>query len=138
MVKQGRYVVQLVEAARKTPFKEHHVGDKCYAEVEPDVEYFIRVLVLKGKDDDEFVPVVARFIVDGKSLGYFHPLDEDKDEEYIGHWNINKEGTLTEGPLLFERHASSSIESNPDSEISLKSITVRFYENPDEPDDDDR
>jgi hypothetical protein len=43
MVQVGDFSVHLVDAETKTPFKEHVKDGKTYAEVEPDIDYFIAV-----------------------------------------------------------------------------------------------
>lgn len=59
------FVVELVDAQTKTPFKEHTSQDgTTYIEAEPDAEYFIRIEV----DAEE--KILAKAIVDGGSLGY--------------------------------------------------------------------
>jgi hypothetical protein len=48
MVKKGRFSVELVSADTRIAFMEHTKDDKTYAEVEPDVEYFVRLGVEPG------------------------------------------------------------------------------------------
>jgi hypothetical protein len=45
MVRQGDFIVEMVEAESKTPFKEHRrtSDGKVFVEVEPDIEYFVRI-----------------------------------------------------------------------------------------------
>ena len=45
MVRQGNFVLEVVYADSKDPFQEHYDASKgkTYAEVEPDIDYFIRV-----------------------------------------------------------------------------------------------
>ena len=64
MVKQEEFTVELVDAENKKSFKEHVSldGKTFYIEVEPDVEYFVRV----GSDRK---PVIVEVIVDGEDLG---------------------------------------------------------------------
>ena len=45
MVKKGRFTVELVSADAKVAFMEHTKDGKTYAEVEPEVEYFVRIEV---------------------------------------------------------------------------------------------
>ena len=64
MVKQEEFTVELVDAENKKSFKEHVSldGKTFYIEVEPDVEYFVRV----GSDRKS---VIVEVIVDGEDLG---------------------------------------------------------------------
>lgn len=61
--------VELVEAKTKIPFKEHvHPKEGItYVEVEPDNEYFIRIVVIS---DDPERSLVAKVKVDGKPLRF--------------------------------------------------------------------
>ena len=66
MVKVGGFTVELVAAHTKESFKEHTASDgQVYAEVEPDMDYFISV----GSDISR---VQANIWVDGVNLGYSH------------------------------------------------------------------
>ena len=62
MVRKGNFEIRLIDA--KVPFKEHHHDGKIYAEVEPNVEYFIQVRSHQKKK------VLFYHEVDGKELGY--------------------------------------------------------------------
>lgn len=69
MVRYGKFTLELIDALTSRPFTEHHGKDgKTYAEVEPEIEYFLRI----SSDDPR--PVCCRFFVDDKSLGYVRPL----------------------------------------------------------------
>ena len=65
MVKVGDFSVELVRADTKEVFKEHTspVDNRIYAEVEPDVDYLVRV----GSNTGD---VLCRLLVDGVDLGY--------------------------------------------------------------------
>ena len=64
MVKVGDFTVELVEADTKVPFKEHTAPDgQVYAEVEPDMDYFISLRTDVGG-------VLMKYVVDGVKLGY--------------------------------------------------------------------
>ena len=64
MVKVGDFTVQLVAAETKEPFKEHTAPDgQVYAEVEPDMDYFISLRTDVGG-------VIMKYRVDGVELGY--------------------------------------------------------------------
>lgn len=129
MVAKGKYIVELVEAKGKAPFKEHQGDDgKRHAEVEPDVECCIKVQVLKGKED-KGLPVVTEHEVDGENLGYNLAWDNESFS-YTGHWKHNeKDDTATDGPLRFERLAGPSATSGSCSDqMRLGSLCVNFFE----------
>ncbi len=85
MVRLGKFKLELVHATTKTPFKEHEGKDgKTYAEVEPDVEYFIRV----GSEDPR--PICVAFYVDGNSLGYISSLSQHS-EKNCGVWHCEND-----------------------------------------------
>jgi len=64
MPRKGEYSLELVEATTKEPFKEYdgEINIDSYVEVEPDIEYFIKVHNHSKKT------VVNNFWVDGKLL----------------------------------------------------------------------
>ena len=65
MVRKGKFHLRLVPADANNPFLEHTRSDgKVFAEVEPNVEYWVQV-----KSDDPR-KVIATFEIDGKDLGY--------------------------------------------------------------------
>ena len=83
MVIKGPFQVSLVRADSKDVFKEHInvVNGEIYAEVEPDMEYFIRV-------KSTFKSIVrVDFCLDGSSLGYCTNLIPGR-EELHGVWEI--------------------------------------------------
>ena len=61
---------------------EHTKDGKTYAEVEPEVEYFVRIEVEPGPC------VVARIDVDGKYLGYNLENGVTKQEEKQWKWVV--------------------------------------------------
>jgi hypothetical protein len=85
MVKKGRYSVELVAADTKIAFQEHTKDGKTYAEVEPEVEYFVRLGAEAGP------PVMAAIYVDGTYLGYWTTVGdpEEKDSEDYGLWSFD-------------------------------------------------
>jgi hypothetical protein len=82
MVVKGPFHLALVRADSREVFKEHVNDDgEIYAEVEPDMEYFIRV-------KSTFKSMVrADFCLDGSSLGYCTNLIPGR-EELHGTWEI--------------------------------------------------
>jgi hypothetical protein len=74
MVKEGLFSVQLVHAETMIPFAEHEGPDgKHYVEVEPNVEYWIRIASSDASRD-----VICNFQVDGKKLGINRLLNSTK------------------------------------------------------------
>lgn len=83
MVVVGDYSVRLVNAETKEPFKEHVGPDgKFYAEVEPDLEYFIEIEVVG--DNKEIA--VFEFTVDGQKLDYICPAHRTHGKLHRGIW----------------------------------------------------
>lgn len=80
MVIRGPFEVSLVPADSDFVFKEHvHTSGEIYVEVEPDMDYFIRV-------ESTFESMVrADFCVDGTDLGYYINLSPG-EEELRGVW----------------------------------------------------
>ena len=80
-MKVGDFTVELVAADTKQPFKEHSAPDgQVYAEVEPDVDYFIALRSDVGG-------VKMSFAVDGLSLGYSSNFTTPiKAAVYKGSW----------------------------------------------------
>ncbi len=96
MVRLGKFTLELISATAKTPFKEHEGKDgKMYAEVEPDVEYFIRI----GSKDPR--PLSMKLFVDGKSLGYITSMDQHS-EGTCGLWTC-KDDVSTHKALRFNK-----------------------------------
>ena len=63
-MKVGDFTVELVAADSKQPFREHTAEDgQVYAEVEPDMDYYIAVQTKVGG-------VKMCYFVDGVYLGY--------------------------------------------------------------------
>ena len=79
MVKVEDFTVQLVAVDTNEPFKEHTAPDgQVYAEVEPDMDYFIAVRSDVGG-------VKMEFHVDGVDLGYYSDfLQSDGSTYYEG------------------------------------------------------
>jgi hypothetical protein len=85
MVKEGLFSVQLVHAETMIPFKEHEGpdGKQHYVEVEPNVEYWIRIASSDASRD-----VICNFQVDGKKLGFFRLLSSTNTDcpSDVGLW----------------------------------------------------
>ena len=87
----------MVAADTKQPFTEHTAPDgQVYAEVEPDVDYFIALRTDVGR-------VKTSFAVDGLSLGYSSTIiTPKKSAVYKGSWE-RKDGSETMSALRFSK-----------------------------------
>jgi hypothetical protein len=124
--------VQLVDAVTKQPFKEHYKDGKTYVEVEPQVEYFIKIQrkehnVMDG--EDEIPEVIAVSEVDGVYLGYSSPWTFE-EPGYNGCLNSFKNGIETMTALRF---GTPSVSDNNAKPINVSAgmvgtISVNIYE----------
>mmetsp|Transcript_5583 Transcript_5583/g.13962 ORF Transcript_5583/g.13962 Transcript_5583/m.13962 type:complete len:138 (-) Transcript_5583:272-685(-) len=98
MVKVGDFTVELVRADTKEVFKEH-VGivpeNNIYAEVEPDVEYFVSLGSSIGG-------VRSDITVDGISLGYYNAFLGPFTNAYKGSFE-RKDSRETTKALRFKK-----------------------------------
>lgn len=80
MVRKGNFMVEVVYADSTDPFKEHldAINGKTYAEVEPDIDYFIRVTNHGARK------VVIKFTVDGNDLGFKQSLKGNGHSTFVG------------------------------------------------------
>ncbi|KAL7525676.1 hypothetical protein ACHAWF_001462 [Thalassiosira exigua] len=77
----GNFTAKLVRADTKAAFKEHtSASGQVYAEVEPDVNYFIRV-----RSDAGLGVQIDRLSVDGFELNYLYNLHANP-EALLGNW----------------------------------------------------
>ncbi|CAB9506088.1 expressed unknown protein [Seminavis robusta] len=102
MVVVDNFSFQLVNAETKEPFKEHTGADgKVYAEVEPDIDYFMQIKVSSSDSSTEYC---AKYIVDGKMLTvtqHFHFEPKNLDKTLIhGLWSREND-TETHQALKF-------------------------------------
>ena len=71
--------MQLVAADTKKPFMEHTAPDgQVYAEVEPDMDYFISLR-------SDIGGVMMFLSVDGVDLGYYQSFKKKRKKKYCGH-----------------------------------------------------
>jgi len=95
-VKVGDFTVELVAADTKVAFKEHTASDgQVYAEVEPDMDYFISL----GSD---IGGVQADIWVDGVDHDYDLDFFSPEKKAYNGQWEI-KGGKETKTALHFTK-----------------------------------
>jgi hypothetical protein len=100
MVIVGDYSIRLVEAKTKVPFKEHLGPDGAiYAEVEPDLEYYVEIEIVGG---DPATWSVFELTIDGKKLKYhsFHLKSDGKI--FKGLWSREKH-IVTKRAFAFHR-----------------------------------
>ena len=97
MTRKGSYSVELVDATTKEPLKEHRSPKEdidAYVEVEPDLEYFIKV-----HNHSDNLTITMEFEVDGQDLGYNTTLDPD-EWDYAGVWSFDKHTSISEHKAL--------------------------------------
>ena len=124
MVQHGDFVVELVEANTKMPFKEHSHDDKTFFEVEPDQEYFIAIRKQSTKHSSGMV--AAKCYVDGQDLGYKTPYEGGRKYAsftFLGCWKVNSQtSTMTALKFVEMRKSASSAEEDkaPVGKIEVK------------------
>lgn len=126
MVQQGPFLVELVRADTRQSFAEHtsEDGKQRYAEVEPEVEYFIKV------SHTHVVRKIIRadFWVDGEKLKYCTNLIRGQ-EEIHGLWSLQGDRQINKAlrfKVLESRHASPDKQDGFDPWIG--SVKVTFSE----------
>mmetsp|Transcript_26036 Transcript_26036/g.58416 ORF Transcript_26036/g.58416 Transcript_26036/m.58416 type:complete len:257 (-) Transcript_26036:41-811(-) len=81
----GGYRLELVDATTKQPFQEHlSATGQCYAEVEPDAEYFIRL-------NTKTTNIKVKFKVDGVDLGCKTRVTKPIQDKLFGSWERKSE-----------------------------------------------
>jgi hypothetical protein len=106
MVRQGDFIVEIVEAESKTPFKEHtrKSDGTVFVEVEPNIEYFVHIkrvgdMVCSGKS------VFACASIDGHKMSALYPWYKGaRHSVYAGLWEHNSQDgvTITRALQVFE------------------------------------
>ena len=136
MVRVGNFSVQLVDATSKHPFKEHATprNDEVFVEVEPNVEYYVKVQNHSFAQDASFT-----IRVDGLPLRYRSPLNWGKGK-YKGLWNKQMNGVSSHCALKFgtatrqrQQMSSSSpttVPYNHSSNLLGGQVVVKIYDGP--------
>mmetsp|Transcript_11136 Transcript_11136/g.19025 ORF Transcript_11136/g.19025 Transcript_11136/m.19025 type:complete len:267 (-) Transcript_11136:104-904(-) len=126
MVKVGDFTVELVAADTKEAFKEHTAPDgQVYAEVEPDMDYFVSVKFDKGG-------VMTFIFVDGVDLGYHMDFKSPGKTSY-GRWErIGGKQTMT---ALHFNKTRQEVGTTPDMltgkvELKIHKMGEKYYEEP--------
>ena len=131
MVQIGDFSLQLVEAKSEVPFVEHTgpaPENLVYAEVEPDVEYFIKIISHR----EGWVRV--DLYVDGSYLGYASYIGKeqyDYDRCMQGHRQVgNGEATIT--ALRFKKASTKSADLAAPTQSSQNmwtgKVEAKFYQ----------
>ena len=123
MVRVGHFTVNLVRADTKEVFKEHTGPDNnTYAEVEPGVDYFIRVESTRGK-------VIVKTKVDGVQI---HRKSHDKPFtcKYVGNWERTNGETKTMALHFSKATQATKDEESEQTNPSMLTgkVEVKFYE----------
>lgn len=126
MVQQGDFVVQLVDAETKQPFKEHTTEDgKVYVEVEPDAEYFISVQKVGTSHPGASY---LKFVIDEKEMKYFLARSGHKVEaspSLCGLLRIEN-GTSFHNALKFEK--PNVQEGKGGSNLLMGKVEVKIHD----------
>jgi hypothetical protein len=121
MVVNGPFEVSLVRADTKEPFKEHtHESGDTYVEVEPDMEYFIRI---KSTYPETESLVRADFMLDGVGLDYYTIMTHG-EETLHGLWTVQG-NTQIEKALCFH---CEELEIYDSDKIWFGSLEMTFSE----------
>jgi hypothetical protein len=106
MVRQGDFIVEIVEAESKTPFKEHtrKSDGTVFVEVEPNIEYFVHIkragdMVCSGQS------VFATPSIDVQKMGARYPWDKgSRHSVHAGLLKHNSQDgvTITRALQVFE------------------------------------
>jgi hypothetical protein len=130
MVFQGGFRVELVEADSKQPYKEHVKDGKSYAEVEPDVEYFVSIEKIVDLPKKRYV---VECLVDNQDLGYvWYPEgDETSDDQprYFGLYQ-REDGVTKERALKFVQPPLLQIRDSDETEMPpfFGTVKVNVFE----------
>jgi hypothetical protein len=116
-MKVGDFTVELVAADTKQPFTEHTAPDgQVYAEVEPDVDYFISLSRSVGVGSAR-----AIIFVDGVNLGYNAGVGSKP--EYKGSWE-RRDGREKMSALRFTKTRQ---EVGVTANMLTGKVEVKFY-----------
>lgn len=132
MVKDGQFLMELVRADDKTQKFLEHIGPlpdrEHYIEVEPDVEYFIRIRA------DTRNHTLVTLSVDGEDLGYQRvyssSMVEDSETQFNGIWTRSS-GIQTMTALRFHRtmiRRPIDANTNAQPQMWTGNVTAYFYE----------
>lgn len=130
MVNKGIFKLELVSATTNEAFQEHIGPDgNVYAEVEPDMDYFVKVSL----DDPERNPIVSRVDVDDQPMDYYMHCKGgvDKRGQRLGDWKRD-DGINTFTALRFEKlkitHQNPKKGVGNPNEKVFGSVKVNFWE----------
>ena len=127
MVQIGDFLVELVYADSKKPFKEHTKDSKVYVEVEPDTEYFISLQKLgTAYQGTSYV----EFIVDEKRLqyySYYQPNKADGSKAFKGLYQVDH-GMEYYKALKFVKPKHQATGDKTDANLLLGKVEVKIYD----------
>lgn len=120
MVTQGKFTVQIINAETDEPFKEHvsTTDFKTYVEVEPEVEYYIRVSGTNGID------ALVHVEVDQVSVGYCSKLPAYSNES-LRMGCRNAKGDITS--FLFRKTLIDHNDGNAERRIWTGTVRANIY-----------
>jgi len=127
MVKVGDFKVELVAADTKEAFKEHTAPDgQVYAEVEPDMDYFISL-------SSDVGGVIMKMSVDGVGLKYQDSFPCSRRDVQRGKWE-RTDGRHTITALHFNKTrqevgAQSSLLTGK-VEVNIYTLGEKYYQEP--------
>ena len=130
MVQQGDFSLQLVESASKMPFPEHHHDGKTYAEVEPNVEYFIAMSKPRAQSNASGHIMITQLLVDGTPLNYGLSCSADKLQpipRYLGLLQY-EHGVSTHVGLKFVTPQVDLAPSAQTAAAGIGHVQVHIYE----------
>ena len=127
MVQIGDFIVELVYAETKKPFREHTKDTKIYVEVEPDIEYFISIQKV-GTSHKGYSYV--EFFVDEKRLEYYSlykasKLDEEADLR--GLFQVEN-GKSFHKAIKFVKPKLRGIGDKSGSNLLMGKVEVKIYD----------
>lgn len=128
MVQVGDFTVHIVDAETNIPFKEHLKDGKTFAEVEPDIDYFIAIQKTSSAHHGDHDVNVIKFFVDDKDLGFTkHYLRTTTAElTHYGVWKRDK-GVDTTTALRFVK---PHIDANGDrtaSNLMMGKVDIKVF-----------
>lgn len=135
MVQHGDFLIQLVEAESKAPFKEHYHEGKTFVEVEPDAEYFISITKTGSTEVYPCQRLAVGLCVDGKPLNYAMTINTRYETTHPFFKGIftYENGVATQTGLKFVTppKAQEPVAYAAENKTSgIGSVTIKIFEAP--------
>ena len=121
-MQKGDFTVEIVNAETKEPFREHTgpaPSYETYVEVEPDLEYYIKVTGLKTRK------AYALVEVDKVSVGYYKTISSQNGPQFVGC--INSSGD-TVAFLFAKTHVFTGNQNDAEKRSWTGTVKATFYE----------